>query len=69
MTILIDVFVWVIVYVSSMKCRITAVIKANVDIQNIKTLEKWFPLQGERGHSLSFGVFKRKGDRTTDLSI
>ena len=38
----------------------------------IYILEKWFLLQGERGHSLSFGVLKkieRKGDRTTDLSI
>ena len=25
-------------------------------------LEKWFPLQGERAHSLYFGVFKNKID-------
>ena len=34
--------------------------------------EQWFPLQGERGHSWSFVVFKKlekKGDGTTDLSI
>ena len=38
-------------------------------------LEKWFPLQGERAHSLYFWSFQKQirevGDRTTttDLSI
>ena len=37
----------------------------------IYILEKWFPLQGERAHSLCIQVKKKKGggDRTTDLSI
>ena len=44
----------------------------SVGLASLAKLENWFPLQGERGHFLSFGVFKkieRKGDRTTDLSI
>ena len=63
MTILIDVFVWVSVYVSSMKCRITAVIKANVDIQNIKTLltRKMVPITGRARSFLVFWSFQEKG--------
>ena len=47
----------------------------SVELASLTQLEKWFPLQGERAHSCSFGVFNIKtvrwGDRTTttDLSI
>ena len=30
----------------------------------VSVLEKWFPLQGERGHSSYLGVFKNKIERS-----
>ena len=32
-------------------------------------LEKWFSLQGERGHSSYLGVFKNKIERTLSMRV
>ena len=54
--------------------RSSSAIKSYVIVAGVHILEKWFPLQGERVHSLYFWSFQeqnREGveNKTTDQSI